>query len=127
DVVLFEFSLHEMTDPGLALERARRLAPAVVVIDHGPGSLWTYFTAEEDKVVTAWAAVCRRRVRESRIHAGAQVFAAFDGLYDKVKGQGETSLARIERYRGETDIRIPMTYGLALIEGCPGPLPSSRS
>ena len=46
DVVLFEFSLHEMADPGAALERARRLAPAVVVFDHGPGSLWSYVASE---------------------------------------------------------------------------------
>jgi tRNA G37 N-methylase Trm5 len=117
DVVLFEFSLHEMADPGAALERARRLAPAVVVFDHGPGSLWSYMAAEEHKVVAAWAAVCRCPVRKTRIHEGAQIFAAFEDLHDKVKGQGETSLARIEPYRGQAGIRIPFTYGLALIEG----------
>jgi SAM-dependent methyltransferase len=117
DVVLFEFSLHEMSDPGAALERARRLAPAVVVFDHGPGSLWSYMAAEEDKVVAAWAAVCRMPVRKTRIHEGVQTFAGFEALYDKVKGQGETSLARIERYRAQADIRIPFTYGLALIDG----------
>jgi predicted RNA methylase len=117
DVVLFEFSLHEMGDPGAALERARRLAPAVVVFDHGPGSLWSYLAAEEDKVVTAWAAVCRCPVRKTRIHDGAQVFASFEELRDKVKDQGPTSLARIERYRGRTGLRIPFTYGLALVEG----------
>jgi SAM-dependent methyltransferase len=116
DVVLFEFSLHEMADPGAALERARRLAPAVVVFDHGPGSLWSYIAGEEDKVVAAWAAVCRVPVKKTRIHEGVQAFAAFEDLYDKVKGQGETSLARIERYRGQTGIRVPFTYGLALID-----------
>jgi predicted RNA methylase len=117
DVILFEFSLHEMADPRAALERARRLAPAVVVFDHGPGSLWSYMAAEEHKVVAAWAAVCRYPVRKTRIHEGAQVFAAFEDLYDKVKGQGETSLARIEPYRGQSGIQIPFTYGLTLIEG----------
>lgn len=119
DVVLFEFSLHEMADPRAALERARRLARAVVVFDHGPGSLWSYMAGEEDKVVSAWAAVCRCPVRKTRIHEGVQAFAGFDDLHDKVKGQGETSLARIERYRGQAGIRIPFTYALALIEGSP--------
>jgi len=117
DVVLFEFSLHELADPGAALDRARGMAPSVVVFDHGPGSLWSYMAAEEDKVVAAWAAVCRRPVRKTRIHDGVQAFAAFEDLRDKVKGQGETSLARIEAYRGQTGIRIPFTYGLALIDG----------
>jgi hypothetical protein len=117
DVVLFEFSLHEMADPGAAIGRARGAAPDVVVFDHGPGSLWSYLAAEEDKVVAAWASVCRYPVRKSRIYEGEQAFPAFEGLYQKVKGQGETSLARIERYRGQTDIRIPFTYGLALVKG----------
>ncbi|MCX6573866.1 MAG: hypothetical protein NTX99_07720 [Candidatus Aminicenantes bacterium] len=116
DVVLFEFSLHEMADPGVALERARRLAPAVVVFDHGPGSLWSYIAAEEDKVVAAWAAVCRFPVKKTRIYDGVQAFPGYEELCQKVKGQGETSLARIERYRGQAGIRIPFTYGLALIE-----------
>jgi len=117
DVVLFEFSLHEMADPGASLERARRLAPAVVVFDHGPGSLWSYMASEEDKVVAAWAAVCRFPVKKTRMHEGVQVFPGYEELYLKVKGQGEKSLARIERYRGQAGIRIPFTYGLALIEG----------
>jgi hypothetical protein len=116
DVVLFEFSLHEMADPGAAIERARGAAPDVVVFDHGPGSLWSYLAAEEGKVVAAWAAVCRHPVRKTRIYEGEQVFGAFEDLFQKVKGQGETSLARIERYRGQAGIRIPFTYGLALVK-----------
>jgi predicted RNA methylase len=117
DVVLFEFSLHEMADPRAALERARRLAPAVVVFDHGPGSLWSYMAGEEDKVVAAWAAVCRFPVEKTRMYDGVQVFPGYEELFQKVKGQGEISLARIEKYRGQAGIRIPFTYGLASIEG----------
>lgn len=117
DVILFEFSLHEMADPGAALERARRLAPAVVVFDHGPGSLWSYIAAEEDKVVAAWAAVCRFPVKKTGMYEGVQAFPGYEELFQKVKGQGEISLARIERYRGQAGIRIPFTYGLASIEG----------
>lgn len=117
DVVLFEFSLHEMADPRAAVGRARDAAPDVVVFDHAPGSLWSYLGGEEDKVVAAWAAVCRHPVVKTRIHEGEQAFSAFEDLYQKVKGQGATDLARIERYRGQTGIRIPFTYGLALVEG----------
>ena len=117
DVILFEFSLHEMADPRAALERARRLAPAVVVFDHGPGSLWSYMAAEEHKVVAAWAAVCRFPVKKTGMFEGVQAFPGYEELFQKVKGQGETSLARIESYRGQAGIRIPFTYGLALIEG----------
>lgn len=117
DVVLFEFCLHEMSDPGAAVERARGLAPAVVVFDHGPGSLWSYIAAEEDKVAASWAALGRFPVKKSRMCDTVQSFADYDALFNRVKDQGETSLARIAPYKGQTGIRIPMSYGLALIEG----------
>lgn len=117
DVILFEFSLHEMPDPGAAVERARTLAPAVVVFDHWPGSGWSYIVAEEKKVAASWAALERFPVKRTRMHEGVQSFDNYEQLYQKVKVQGETSLARIAAYEGQTDIRIPMSYGLALIEG----------
>jgi NAD(P)-dependent dehydrogenase (short-subunit alcohol dehydrogenase family) len=120
DVVLFEFCLHEMSDPGAAVERARGLAPDVVVLNHWPGSEWSFIAAEEDKVAASWGSLVRFPVKKTRSYADAQSFNDYEELYQKVKGQGETSLRRIEMYRGRTGIRIPMSYGLALIEGCGG-------
>jgi len=117
DVVLFEFCLHEMPDPGAAVEHARGLAPDVVVFDHAPGSAWAFIASEEDKVAAAWAALGRFPVKKIRRCETVQAFADFADLRERVKGQGPTTLARIEAYRGETDIRIPMSYGLALVEG----------
>ena len=117
DVVLFEFSLHEMSDPGAAVERALGLALAVVVFDHWPGSPWSFIAAEEEKVAASWAALGRFPVKKTRRFETVQVFDGYEQLYLKVKGQGETALARIAAYKGQADIRVPMTYGLALIEG----------
>lgn len=117
DVVLFEFCLHEMADPDAAIERARALAPAVVAFDHWPGSVWSFLGAEEDKVAAGWAALRRFPVIKTQKHETVQVFGGFEQLYQRVKSQGKTSLARIAAYKGQTDIRIPMPYGLALIEG----------
>ncbi len=117
DVVLFEFCLHEMPDPGAAVEHARALAPDVVVFDHSPGSEWSTVAAEELRVAASWAALGRFPVKKARTYETVQAFANYDQLYEKVKSQGPASLARIEAYKGRTDIRIPMTYGLALIEG----------
>ncbi len=103
--------------PGAAVEHARALAPDVVVFDHGPGSEWSYVAAEELKVAASWAALGGFPVKRARTYEGVQAFASYDQLYEKVKGQGAASLARIEAYKGRTDIRIPMPYGLALIEG----------
>lgn len=117
DVVLFEFCLHEMPDPGAAVEHARGLAPDVVVFDHAPGSAWAFIASEEAKVAAAWAALERFPVKKVRMCETVQAFSDFAALRERVEGQGPTTLARIEAYRGETDIRIPMSYGLALIEG----------
>jgi predicted RNA methylase len=116
DVVLFEFSLHEMADPGRAVERARGMAPVVVVFDHCPGSEWSTIAAEGEKVAASWASLERFPVKKTRVYETVQLFSDYEQLYQKVKGQGETSLARVAAFKGLTDIRIPMTYGLALIE-----------
>jgi predicted RNA methylase len=116
DIVLFEFCLHEMADPGAAVERARGMAPAIVVFDHWPGSEWSFIAAEEEKVAASWASLERFPVKKTRVYETVQLFSDYEQLYQKVKGQGETSLARIATFKGRTDIRIPMTYGLALIK-----------
>jgi hypothetical protein len=115
DAVLFEFSLHEMPDPGVAVERARGMAPDVVIFDHWPASAWSYFAAEEKKVAASWASLVGSPVKKRQRHEAVQFFKDYEELYQKVKGQGETSLARIAEYKGKTDIQIPMSYGLALI------------
>jgi predicted RNA methylase len=116
EVVLFEFCLHEMTDPGAAVERALGLAPAVVIFDHWPGSPWSFLAAEEEKVAASWAALERFAVKKTRMFETVQSFSDYEQLHQRVKGQGETTLARIAAFKGQIDIRIPMTYGLALIE-----------
>lgn len=115
DVVLFEFCLHEMPDPSAALAHARTLAPAVVVMDHWPGSEWAFIVAEEDKAMAAWAAVAASLPEKTVSFEAAQVFSGFEELWQKVHGQGERSLARIERFKGLSDISIPMSYGFALL------------
>ena len=123
DAVLFEFSLHEMDDPESALKHAATLAPNVVVIDHWPGSEWSYYAGEEDKVAAAWTAISRFAPKNRERRETIQVFEKYEDLYPKLKVMGETSLSRIRGYEGRLDIRIPMPYGLALIRSHPGSEP----
>jgi len=113
DVVLFEFCLHEMPDPFAALAHARTLAPAVVVMDHWPGSEWAFLVAEEDKAAAAWAAVILSEPERTISFEASQFFNDYEELWQKVHVQGETSLARIEKYKGRANITIPMSYGFA--------------
>jgi Methyltransferase domain len=115
DVVLFEFCLHEMPDPSAALAHAMTLAPAVVVMDHWPGSEWAFLVAEEDKATAAWAAVVSSRPEKTISFEAAQFFKVYEELWQKVHVQGNRSLDRIERFKGRRDYSIPMTYGFALL------------
>lgn len=115
DVVLFEFSLHEMPDPSSALRHARSLAPDVVVLDHAPGSEWARHVAEEDKVLRSAEAMRRLGVRAERLFLGEQRFADHAELLAKVSGQGPLAVERAERFRGAPGIVIPFGYGVALL------------
>jgi predicted RNA methylase len=117
DVVLFEFCLHEMDDPSASVAKATALAPEVVVIDHAPGSLWVYYTAEDDKVDRSWRELGRLQVVRQSSYTTEQHFANYGELHTKVMSQGEVSIRRIERFLEQTNITITMTYALALIRG----------
>jgi hypothetical protein len=115
DVVLFDFCLHEMANPSLALTRAGELAPEVVVFDHGRNSEWAYHAVEEVKVDRSWTALERFDVIRRRVYTCEQKFKDYAELRSKVEPQGETAIQRIEKFRGRTDITIPMIYDLALV------------
>ena len=115
DAVLFEFCLHELPDPAAALRHAKDLAPDVVIFDHGPGSDWAFFASEEDKVRISWRAVEGFPIRKRQSFRAIHAFKTYEELFLKVKSQGETSLRRIEKFRNDTDIAIPLIYEMALI------------
>jgi tRNA A58 N-methylase Trm61 len=115
DAVLFEFCLHEMPDPQAAVRHARTMAPDILVLDHWPDSEWSFYTAESEKAAASWAALQSFRLRAKRKYDGVHVFNDYDELRRKVQPQGDLSLARIEKFRSEKNIAIPLSYGIALI------------
>lgn len=115
DVVLFEFSLHELSDPALALQLSNSMAPDTLVFDHSPGSQWAYYVAEEDKVRTSWNAIESRPVRRCIHYDTIQRFVTYEELYEKGKSQGQITLDRIRCFESARDFVIPMKYGLALL------------
>ena len=115
DVVLFEFSLHEIPDHGGALAHAATLVPDIVVIDHAPGSAWAHMVDETEKIAASWAAVSARGTLRAEDYHTVQRFASYQELFDKVKSQGAEAIRRIERWRGCADITIPMAYRTALL------------
>lgn len=114
NVVVFEFCLHEMPDPGAALEHAQKLAVDVLVLDHLPGSPWIYYATEEKKAAGSWQALRSRPLRKFQEYETVQFFKDFEELRQKVSVMGEEAMRRIQPFAGRAEFTIPMTYGFAL-------------
>jgi hypothetical protein len=113
--VYFEFCLHEMPDPGMALAHAKTLALDIVVFDHAPGSEWAYMAAEEDKVSRSAQAMERFGIRAREIFRTDQIFKDYAELLAKISPQGPLAVERAARFMNVTGIAIPMGYGLTLL------------
>jgi hypothetical protein len=115
EVVLFEFSLHEMPDPAQALLHARSLAPEVVVFDHAPGSEWTHYIVEEEKVRRSTEAMERCGIKRRSAFRSEHRFEDHAELLARVASQGPTAVARIAPFWEQRSIVIPLVYGAALL------------
>jgi hypothetical protein len=115
DAVVFEFCLHEMAEPKDAVDHAGTLAPDVIVIDHAPGSLWSWYAGEEAGVDAAWGAIEEESVRKRREVEGVQRFTDFAELASRLASQESVSRERIETLREQQPIAIPMPYRLVLL------------
>jgi hypothetical protein len=115
DVVLFEFCLHEMADPAAALEHAAHLAPDIVVIDHLASSEWAYYGDEDEKAAKSWRAVEATAIAQRAVFETEQRFRDFEELNSRLLGQGAESVRRIQSFRGDTNLVIPMAYAIARI------------
>ncbi len=114
DVVFFEFCLHEISEPQIALRDAKVIAPDVVVIDHDPESRWAWHTAETEKARNSWAAVEKYPMRVDRRFTGVQLFADVSALLQKVGVLGEPAVSRAQQYSGARSIEIEMKYRIAV-------------
>lgn len=115
DVVLFEFSLHEM-DAEKAIDHALTMAPEVLVADHWPGSEWAFLADEVEKVFHSWEFLKKSKPAKIQQYDTRQHFENYDELFQKVKAQGSKTIQRIEKYKWKDNITIPMSYGLTLIQ-----------
>ena len=114
-VVLLEFCLHEMQEPREAIAHARAIARDVVVIDHLPESPWSFYANEAAQMARAWEAVAAAGTRRRETYEARQRFDTYDQLRERLSGQGEECWRRIDAFRDQAPIEIPMPYGIALL------------
>jgi 16S rRNA G966 N2-methylase RsmD len=115
DVVIFELSLHELYDPALAIRHALTLAPNVLILDHWLSSEWVYFIDEKEKVTRSWAVLEALDFKKFQQYDTFEFFKDYEELYQKIQGQGETAISRIEEFKDKKQFTIPLSYALALI------------
>ena len=127
DVVLFEFSLHEIPDPLGALRHAAALAPEIVVLDHAVGSAWAHCVDETEKVQASTRAMAAFSPAGTHTFRTEQRFRDHQELADRVRAQGAVALQRIEPFRGLSPVVIPMAYAITRFRGGGPAFPSGRS
>lgn len=115
DVVLFEFCLHEMSEPEKMIEYAKGIANDVVIADHGINSEWAYIGDEKEKAEYSWADVKKFTIEKRVTHEAEQYFEDYNELFEKVKVQGDNSIGRISKYEDCLCITIPMSYTFVLL------------
>ena len=96
DIVMFEFCLHEMENPEIALKHALTMAPEVIIVDHWPGSEWAFIGNEEEKIMKSWETLKQIHLKKFQKFDTVQFFHDYEELYQKVKPQGLTSIERIK-------------------------------
>jgi hypothetical protein len=116
DLVFFEFCLHEMADPEIAIDHAFKMAPMILVADHCHGSEWAFVTGEDEKATRCWNKIGTYNIVTIRRYNSFQFFDDYDALHEKIRCQGLNSIRRISGYKGRKNILIPMTYCIALIK-----------
>jgi ubiquinone/menaquinone biosynthesis C-methylase UbiE len=115
DVVFFEFCLHEIKDPKAAINHALILAPNILIIDHWPGSEWSYIVDEKEKTEKSWKVIKTFEIKKVKHYTSSQFFNDYEELYSKVKSQGARTIKRINQYRDKKKFTISMSYGLVLL------------
>ncbi len=115
DVVVFEFSLHEMEDPAAAIAHARTLAPEIIIFDHAPGSEWAWHTCEEVKIERSFAALATAGIRRRADFHTVQAFDNRARLEERIKGQGQVAIDRAQKYPAGEPITIAMDYLFILL------------
>jgi predicted RNA methylase len=112
DILVFEFSLHEIPDIKKAIEHGKELAPQVIVFDHCKESEWLYIVQEEGKIENEDNILEKMNVKKAKQYSTMQSFNEYEDLKKKVEIQGEESIKAIHKYITTKNIEIDMKYKL---------------
>ncbi|RPH28920.1 MAG: hypothetical protein EHM93_18060 [Bacteroidales bacterium] len=112
DVVLFEFCLHEMVNPGKAIIHAKTLGADIVIFDHWTESEWAFYVDEKEKVFASWKAINTFTFKKKEVYNTVQFFNDYEELFQKVKVMGDVSISRIASFKEQKNFTIPMSYGI---------------
>ena len=116
DIVFFEFCLHEIDNPGFALNKAFEFAPQILVVDHHPDSEWAWITCETEKVTQSWIEVEKYYIIQKETYNAIQLFSDYLELYRRIEPLGKLAIERIQRFQSQKNISIKMQYTITHIK-----------
>ena len=110
-----EWNIRVRPEQRVQVNPTRYRVPDVVVFDHSPGSHWSFYVAEEERVRRSAEAMKRFGIRRRETLHVQQHFKDYVELLAKVAEQGTVAMQRVQRFAGTTNIVIPMNCELALL------------
>ena len=116
DIVIFEFSLHEIPDTYKTLKHAKSLATRVIVAEHTSDSEWICLAQEDQNVKRVEDGLSKFNIKKSNEYITGKEFKDLDDLKSKLGYRIDDTLPSIfENYKNKKNYVIEMKYRISEI------------
>jgi len=116
DIVIFEFSLHEIPDTYNALKHAKDLAKRVIIAEHAADSEWICLAQEDQNVKKVEEALKRFEIKKVNEYVTGKEFRDIDDLKTKLGYQVNDNVPYIfDEYKNKSNYVVEMKYRISEI------------
>jgi tRNA G37 N-methylase Trm5 len=116
DVVIFEFSLHEIPDAYETLKHAKKLSNRVIVVEHTSDSEWICLAQEDQNVKRVEEGLTKFEVIKTEYYVTQKEFKDLDDLKTKLGYIDNDRLPSIfEKYKSKVNHSVEMKYRISEI------------
>ena len=116
DIVIFEFSLHEIPDTDNALKHAKNLAKRVIVAEHASDSELICLAQEDQNVKKVEEGLKRFEIKKVNEYVTGKEFRDIDDLKIKLGYNVNDNVPRVfESYKNKTNYIVEMKYRISEI------------
>ena len=116
DIVIFEFSLHEIPDTYKALKHAKSLGNRVIVVEHTSDSEWICIAQEDQNAKRVEDGLNKFNIKKANEYITGKEFKDLDDLKCKLGYKIDDTLPCIfENYRNKKNYVVEMKYRISEI------------